>query len=153
MNRRTIAAGGAAFTIAAAVGGGVAYANAGSSSGSLPAHLTTATSTSSPTASTAPGTKKHRPVLRRLAHGQITVRTKAGYRTVLIQRGRITAESGSKVTVKSGDSYTYTYTTNTHTRVRVDKQKSSPDKLATGDHVSVISGANGTALRIIARTK
>jgi uncharacterized iron-regulated membrane protein len=150
MNRRTIAVGGAAFVIAAGVGGGVAYANSGSSAGSIPAHLTTATS--STTKSTTPK-KKVRPVLRRLSHGQITVRTKAGFRTVLIQRGQITADSGNKVTVKSGDSYTYTYTTDSHTKVRVDKQKSSADKLATGDRVAVISGTNGTAVRISARGK
>jgi hypothetical protein len=152
MNRRTIAVGGAAFVIAAAVGGGVAYANAGSSTGSLPAHLTAASTTSSTTKSANPD-KKARPVLKRLAHGQITVRTKAGYRTVLIQRGQITADSGNKVTVKSGDSYTYTYTTDSHTKVRVGTQKSTADKLSTGDRVRVVSGSNGTALRISARTK
>jgi preprotein translocase subunit YajC len=152
MNRRMIAVGGSAFVIAAAVGGGVAYANAGSSAGSLPAHLTTATSSSTTTKSTTPE-KKIRPVLRRVAHGQITVRTKAGYRTVLIQRGQITADSGTKVTVKSGDSYTYTYTTDSNTKVRISKQKSAADKLATGDRVVVVSGTNGTALRISARTK
>ena len=92
-------------------------------------------------------------MLKRLAHGQITVRTKAGYRTVLVQRGQITADSGNRVTVKSGDSYSYSYTTNSHTKIRIDKQKSSADKLATGDRVAVISGTNGTALRISARGK
>lgn len=152
MNRRTIAVGGAAFVIAAGVGGGVAYANAGSSAGSVPAHLTAATTSNSTTTSTTRD-KKIRPVLRRLAHGQITVHTKAGYRTVLIQRGEITADSGDKVTVKSGDSYTYTYTTTSDTKVRIDRQKSSADKLGTGDRVMVVSGSNGTAVRISARTK
>lgn len=153
MNRRTIAVGSAAFAIAAAVGGGVAYANAGSSAGSLPAHLTAATTSSSTPKSTAPDKKKGRPVLRRLAHGQLTVRTKSGYRNVLIQRGQITADAGNKVTVKSGDSYTYTYTTTSDTKVRIDRAKSSADKLASGDRVVVVSGSNGTAVRITARTK
>jgi|SRR5579875_942277 len=154
MHRRTIAAGGAAFVIAGAVGGGVAYANAGSSAGTLPAHLTTATTSATTKSTTKSSTpKKQRPLVDRVVHGRFTVHAKRGYRTVLIQRGKITADSGNKVTVKSGDNYTYTYTTDSHTRVRLDKQKSSPAKLATGDRVMVLSGTNGTALRISARTK
>src|SRR4029450_447591 len=69
-----------------------------------------------PSASAEPGKregwrKRHagRVLLRRNPlHGEAVVQTKEGTKTVLVQRGEITAVDGDSVTVKSADGFTLT---------------------------------------------
>ncbi|MCW2501957.1 MAG: hypothetical protein JWO79_241 [Actinomycetia bacterium] len=66
-----------------------------------------------------------RRVLRkRTLHGEVTVTTKNGVKTVLVQRGAVTAVTGSTVTVKSADGFTLTWTFADKLRVAKKKQVS-----------------------------
>jgi hypothetical protein len=71
----------------------------------------------SPAASSATGTKPdrvRRPAIRRalarhVEHGEVVVQTKDGDKTVDVQRGTVTAVTGTSVTVKSADGFTQTW--------------------------------------------
>ena len=54
----------------------------------------------------------------RVVHGEFTVRTASGYKTVDEQVGAVTAVSSSQITVKSSDGYTHTYKVVSSTRRR-----------------------------------
>ena len=81
-----------------------------------------APTTSAPTASAAPGKGKGHPGNRRLykrlrlafgkraLHGEVVVQTDNGTRTLVAQRGEVTAITATTVTVKSTDGYTLTWT-------------------------------------------
>ncbi len=158
MKRRLVLTGVAAVVLAGAIGGGAAYASSSSSpqvAGTPSAQLIH--TTSSVTSDKTP--KKAHPRLgraRRIVHGQFTVKTKDGFRTVLTQRGEVSAVSPTSLTVTSPDHYAHTYALSSATRVRKDKQKSTISKLTKGDHVRVITspktGTNNAAV-VIDHTK
>jgi hypothetical protein len=165
MKRRSVLTGAAAVVLAGAIGGGAAYAASSPSpqvAGAPSAQLihTTGAVTTDATAADKTHKKAHlRPRLaraRRVVHGQFTVKTKDGFRTVLTQRGEVSAVSPTSLTVTSPDHYAHTYTLSSTTHVRRDKEKSTISKLAKGDHVRVVtspkSGTNSAAI-VIDRTK
>lgn len=92
------------------------------------------------------GGKQHRPRIRRLVrrgvHGEATVRTKKGFVQIAWQRGRLTAESGSTLTVRSLDGTVWQWQTDGKTRVRKAGRKSATANLATNDFV-VVAGLSG----------
>jgi len=112
--------------------------------------------TAAPTAS--PGTKagngKHRGVLRRLAirrglgrnieHGSITVRTKAGDKTIDVQRGVVTAITATTVTIKSTDGYTATWTFGKPIRVIDHRSTVQPTAVVAGETVGVAGSPTGS---------
>jgi len=73
----------------------------------------------------------------RVQHGEAVVKTKDGYRTVVFQRGTITAVSGSSLTVRSADGYTGAFPLSADTRVRLDRAKSEIGALKVGQSVGV----------------
>jgi hypothetical protein len=157
MQRRVLAIGGATMVLAAGIGGGVAYAANDSTPGTGTAAHTTAAITGKATANTtATAKRKTRPLLRRALHGQFTVKTKDGFRTVQVQRGTISAVSSSRITIVSADHYSHTYVLDAKTRVRVDKQHSTASKLTKGAHASIATGprlGTNTAARVLEHTK
>ena len=89
-------------------------------------------------------------------HGELTVKTKQGYRTVLVQRGTISAVSATRITLVSSDHYRHTYVLDAKTRVRIDKQKSSAGKLIKGATARIVTGpllGADTARSVVERTK
>ncbi len=145
----------AAVAVVAAGAGGVAYAADGSSTPAT-------SSTSSPSSGPSTPTKhdphgKHanrRTALGRAVHGVVTVKTKDGYKSVQLQRGTITADAGGKITVTSVDRFAHAYSVTSTTKIRVAGQKSTADKLATGQRVLVRSSASdgtGVAAIVVAR--
>jgi hypothetical protein len=93
------------------------------------------------------GRKNGRMLLRKLAHGQIVVKTKQGFVTHDLIRGTVTAVSPTSITVESLDKKSETFTITKATKVRVRSggaaALSSIDKVAKGDHVFV--GGTGTS--------
>jgi hypothetical protein len=86
-------------------------------------------------------------LLRKLAHGQVVVKTKQGFVTHDLIRGTVTAVSPTSITVKSLDntSETFAITKATKVRVRSDGAAAlaSITKVAKGDRVFV--GGTGTS--------
>lgn len=84
----------------------------------------------------------------RVEHAEAVVRTKDGTKSVLIQRGSITALDGERMTVSSADGWKGTWTLNEDTRFRSAKDKGTRADLAVGDTVAVLgqgSDQSGTA--------
>jgi len=160
MSRSSIAGFLTGTAVASVLVGGVAYAAASP----------TPTPTSTPTASSAraaipsPGAGharhagKRAPLAVRAEHGQFTVATKKGARTVLVQRGTVAAvtpAAGSTpgtVTVVSADRFSTTYTVPTSAKVLAagkgaakgtDGQRATAE-LKTGERVRVVARENGS---------
>lgn len=70
-------------------------------------------------------------------------------RTVVFQRGEVTAVTADKLTVKSTDGYSATYTIGADTRQRLQDKVST---LAVGDEVTVIAAKEGNETLRILRT-
>jgi hypothetical protein len=143
---------GAAVVALVGIGGGVAFAISGSGS-PMPANtLTAATSTSAPaTPKDGPAKHKHKGLLDRAEHGQVTVRTKTGTEVVDLQRGQVTAVSPTSITVKSADGFTGTYVVDSTTKVSKTGQSSAIGNVANGDNVVIAAthtGNTDTAKRI-----
>jgi hypothetical protein len=80
---------------------------------------------------------------RNTLHGDITVKTKDGTKTIAVQRGTVTAVSATSLSVKSTDGFTETWVLNSKTKVRVDGRSSSASSLKTGEELGVAGGMTG----------
>lgn len=78
-------------------------------------------------------------------HGEITVQAKDGTKTIVVQRGSVTAVSGGSVTVKSTDGYTLTWTLGGKVTVVQDKKKVETSALKAGEQIGVAGTKDGTA--------
>jgi hypothetical protein len=106
----------------------------------------------SPSASAAPKDrrdalrKRHeaRVLLRRnTLHGEAVVQTKDGTKTVLVQRGEVTAVSNDSITVKSTDGYTLTWTYADDLQVVEHRTSIQPDQVEVGDKLGVAGTKDG----------
>jgi hypothetical protein len=92
----------------------------------------------------------------RVLHAEAVVQTKEGVKTLLSQRGTITAIDGDSMTVKSTDGFTLTWTFGENLRV-VDRRRTvQPTDLAAGAEVGVAGtkdGDQGVAGLIVRRAK
>jgi hypothetical protein len=131
--------------------------------GFAPADVTLAaqdTPTAAPTASAGPsGTNagkggrlrqlRHRLIRfgfgKRLEHGQATVQTDEGTKTVVVQRGQVTAITANSVTVKSADGFTLTWTFGNPFTVIKDRAKIQPSAVAVGTQVGIAGAQDGSA--------
>jgi hypothetical protein len=114
--------------------------------------------------STKASAKTHRPrtagkrglrgIARRTVHGEFVVHTKAGFRTVTVDRGVVDSVSGQQLKITEGTpkaTYkTVTLTIPASARVRDDKQTSSLGSVKTGQRVLVVTAPQRTL--VIART-
>jgi hypothetical protein len=84
------------------------------------------------------------------AHGEVTFQTKAGPKTIAVERGTIQTISSSGITVLAKDGTTWTWDFTTSTVVREDRQAVGRDKLSTGEAVlvagPVVSGVHDARL-------
>jgi hypothetical protein len=93
---------------------------------------------------------RHRPgpatrvwLRRNLLHGEVVVQTDDGARTVLVQRGEVTALSGTELSVASSDGYTQTWTLGDELRVIEARDTVDPQQLQPGDPVGVAGALAG----------
>jgi hypothetical protein len=78
-------------------------------------------------------------------HGEVAVQTKDGVKTIVVQRGSVTAVSGGRLTVKSTDGYTLTWTLADQATVVQDKKKVETSALKTGEQIGVAGTKEGAA--------
>jgi hypothetical protein len=77
-------------------------------------------------------------LLRRTMHGQVTVVSKNGPKTIAFERGIVQSISGSSVVIKAADGVTWTWRIGSETRVYRDDHKVNADALAAGQRVAVL---------------
>ena len=104
----------------------------------------------------AAGGKERRAIRRYLRkntlHGEMTVQGKDGVKTVVVQRGTVTAVSGGGVSVKSADDFVLTWTLGDKVRVVQDKHKAELSAVKAGVTVGLAGTEAGpaTTARLIA---
>jgi hypothetical protein len=87
---------------------------------------------------------RKRGLLRRnTLHGEVVVRTKDGNRTVVVQRGTVTAITDTSVTVKSTDGFTLTWTYGDKLRVVEHRATVQPKDVAVGAAVGIAGAKDG----------
>jgi hypothetical protein len=89
-----------------------------------------------------------------MLHGEIVVKTSGGTETELLQRGTLTANAGSTVTVRSSDGFTVTWTVGSSTSVRSGRDAGTVKDLAVGNEVTAMgtkTSGGGTARFIAER--
>ena len=90
--------------------------------------------------------KKGRKYLRKnTLHGEVTVQGKDGVKTIVVQRGAVTAVTATGVTVKSTDGYSLTWTFGDKVRVVQDKKTVATSTLKTGEQIGVAGAKDGSA--------
>ncbi|MEV6636084.1 hypothetical protein AB0M54_35575 [Actinoplanes sp. NPDC051470] len=78
-------------------------------------------------------------------HGEMTVQGKDGVKTVVVQRGTVTATDGKTLTVKSTDGFTLTWTVASDLRVVQDRAKADASAIKNGGTVGVAGAKDGSA--------
>jgi hypothetical protein len=89
---------------------------------------------------------------RRVLHGEVTVETREGVKTLVIARGEVTALSGESITVKSSDGVTTTFAIDGTTRYGFRNELSPTAELKVGEDAFVAgekSGDRAVAKRIV----
>ena len=81
---------------------------------------------------------------KRALHGEAVVQTDEGTKTVVVQRGTVTAVDATTLTVKSADGFTLTWTFGDPVRVIKDRVQSSPSALTVGTNVGVAGERTGS---------
>jgi hypothetical protein len=76
-------------------------------------------------------------------HGELTVQGKDGVKTVLVQRGAVTAVTATTVSVKSTDGFALTWTLGDKLRVVQDRKAVDAEAIKTGAEVGVAGAKDG----------
>ncbi len=103
--------------------------------------------------------KERRPGIRKFLrkntlHGETTVQGKDGVRTVVVQRGTVTATDATTVSVKSTDGFTLTWTLGDKLRVVQNRAKADRSAVKVGAEIGVAGAKTGdtsTARLIVVR--
>jgi hypothetical protein len=110
-----------------------------------------------PSASAPQTRAEHRRAIRRYLrkntlHGEVAVQGKDGIKTVVVQRGTITAVTSTSVSVKSTDGFALTWTFGDKLRVVQDKKTVQTSALKTGVEIGVAGTKSGStdSARLIA---
>ena len=88
-----------------------------------------------------PGVRKY--LRKNTVHGEITVQGKDGVRTIVVQRGTVTAVDARTVSVKSSDGFTRTWTFGDKLRVVQDKKKVEAAAIRNGAEIGVAGAEDG----------
>lgn len=88
--------------------------------------------------------KKHKNLLARTLHGEVTVGGAKKQRVVDFQRGTVSKVSGTAITVKSVDGFTATYVVDAQTRVRKAKAAAKIADVRTSDRVRIRAVEHGS---------
>ena len=78
-------------------------------------------------------------------HGEVAVQTANGVKTIVVQRGSVTAVGAGSVTVQSTDGFSLTWTFGDKLTVVQAKQKVATSALKTGEQIGVAGVKNGSA--------
>jgi hypothetical protein len=78
-------------------------------------------------------------------HGEVTYKAKNGFRTIVFERGSVTAVSSTTVTVRAADGTTWTWDIVKNTVVRQSGHVVTASKLTTGEQVLVAGQVTGGA--------
>jgi hypothetical protein len=100
----------------------------------------------------APARRGRHPRLRYLfqhaLHGEATVQTDEGLKTVVAQRGTLTEVTDSTITVNSSDGYTVTWMLGASTVVVVERVRSTISAVAVGTEVGVAGSREGDTVTL-----
>ncbi|MFC7279442.1 hypothetical protein ACFQS1_36235 [Paractinoplanes rhizophilus] len=81
---------------------------------------------------------------RNTLHGEVTIQTrKQGVRTVVVQRGSVTAVAADKITVKSSDGVTLSWAYGDKLRVVQDRKTVETSALKTGQEIGIAGVKDG----------
>jgi hypothetical protein len=89
---------------------------------------------------------------RRALHGELTLQTKDGVKTIVIARGSVTALSGDAITVKSSDGVETSFAINDDTRFGFRNEPDPSAELKVGEDAFVAgekSGERAVARRVV----
>jgi hypothetical protein len=89
---------------------------------------------------------------RRVLHGEVTIQTRAGVKTIVMARGEVTALSGDAITVKSSDGVQTSFGIDADTRYGFRNQTGPSAELKVGEDAFVAgekSGDRAVAKRIV----
>ena len=79
-------------------------------------------------------------------HGEVTIQTKKqGTKTLVVQRGSVTAVDASKITVKSSDGFTLTWTFGDKIWIVQSKKAADKAALKTGEEIGIAGAKDGDA--------
>ena len=78
-------------------------------------------------------------------HGEVTVQGKDGVKTIVVQRGTVTAVTSTSLSVKSTDGFTATWTFGDKLKVVQDKKAVAVSTVKTGAEVGVAGTKDGSA--------
>ena len=93
-------------------------------------------------------------IARHAMHGQVTVATRKGPKTIAFERGTVQSVSGSAVVVKAADGVTWTWQVGSETRLFRAGHRVAATTLASGERVAVIglvTGGTDQARRVVIR--
>ena len=146
---KKLAAGALGVVAAAGIGGAVWTVTSGpaSSSGQVPAALSSTASTVAPSAGTDPAARSRsraRGLLRRTDHATAEVKVQGQWVTYDLDRGKVTAITPTSITLLRPDGQSVTFTINSATRYGPSQSEAT---IATGRPAAVIS-KDGIAVRI-----
>lgn len=80
---------------------------------------------------------------RNTLHAEAVVKTEEGTKTVVAQRGSVTAVDATSVTVKSSDGFTLTWKISDSSRVIVNRAKADLSAITVGTEVGVAGAKDG----------
>jgi hypothetical protein len=89
---------------------------------------------------------------RRVLHGEVTIQTKEGTKTIVMARGEVTALSGDAITVKSSDGVETSFAINEDTRFGFRNEPDPSAELKVGEDAFVAgekSGDRAVARRVV----
>jgi hypothetical protein len=89
---------------------------------------------------------------RRVLHGEVTLQTREGVKTVVVARGEVTALSGEAITVRSSDGVSTPFRLDGETRYGFRNEPAPRAELKVGDTAFVVgerSGDTVTARRVL----
>ena len=88
-----------------------------------------------------PGARKF--LRKNTLHGEMTVQGKDGVKTVVVQRGTVTAVDATTVSVKSADGFAQTWTYGDKLRVVQDKKKVEAAAIKSGAEIGLAGAKDG----------
>lgn len=92
---------------------------------------------------------------RRALHGEVTLQTRDGVKTVVFARGKVTAVSDSSITITSSDNVATTFALNADTSFGTRRHQQAKSDVKVGVEAAVgglKSGSGATASRVVVRT-
>jgi hypothetical protein len=89
---------------------------------------------------------------RNTLHGEVAIQTKDGVKTVVVQRGSVTAVTGTGVSVKSTDGFALTWTFGDKLRVVQNKKAAAISAIQNGAEIGIAGVRDGdvTSARLVA---